>query len=480
MVTYALATGSPELFDPAVGGGAFLRAARRICDRRGRPIKLQGREIDPDALLEAAASGVGSSDLAGVEVRDFLLDPPTTLLHAIVANPPYIRHHRVPGLTKQRLRRLAVEMLGKPLDGRAGLHIYFLLLALRSLRPGGRLCFILPADSCEGVFASPLWSWISRNFRIDAVATFHPAASPFPGVDTNAVILFIENSAPNTMLAWARCLTSDDSLRIWVERGFTASLPGVEVTQRDVLEAVTAGLSRPRTSIDPTAVRLGDIARVVRGVATGANEFFFLTRSQLEAYDLPLNRFIRSIGRTRDLDADEVTHDTLQDLEQRGRPTYLLSLGAEQEENLPASLRSYLEKGVAQDLPQRALIASRRPWYKMESRQPPPLLFAYLGRRNCRFIRNTAGVVPLTGFLCVYPKTSDPRAVESLWRALNSPRVIANLSLVGKSYGGGAVKVEPRGLENLPIPRALLPPEVLPTTKPRAQLSLIAEVESST
>lgn len=480
MVAYTLATGSPELFDPAVGGGAFLRAARRFCDRQGRALELHGRDIDPEALVEAAASGVSSSDLAAVEVRDFLLDPPTTLTHAIVANPPYIRHHRVPQLTKQRLRRLATEMLGKPLDGRAGLHIYFLLQALRILRPGGRLCFILPTDSCEGVFAFPLWNWISRNFRIDAVATFHPAASPFPGIDTNAVILFIENSAPHTTLAWARCLTSDDSLRIWVESGFTAPLRGVEVTKRDVLEAVAAGLSRPRTITDPTAVRLGEIARVVRGVATGANEFFFLTRSQIEAYDLPLDRFVRSIGRTRDLDADEVSHDTLRELEQRDRPTYLLNLGAEEEESLPANLRSYLQRGIAQELPQRALIASRRPWYKMESRQPPPLLFAYLGRRHCRFIRNTAGVIPLTGFLCVYPKTSDPRAIESLWRALNNPRVIANLGMVGKSYGGGAVKVEPRGLENLPIPRELLPPEVLSTTRREAQLSLIAGVETST
>jgi hypothetical protein len=88
----------------------------------------------------------------------------------------------------------------------------------------------------------------------------------------------------------------------------------------------------------------------------------------------------------------------------------------------------------------------------MEQRAAPPLLFAYLGRRACRFVLNQAGVVPLTGFLCVYPKDNRPRAVRRLWRALNHPATLANLLYVGKSYGHGAIKVEPRQLEALEIP----------------------------
>jgi hypothetical protein len=92
----------------------------------------------------------------------------------------------------------------------------------------------------------------------------------------------------------------------------------------------------------------------------------------------------------------------------------------------------------------------------MEVRAAPPFLFAYLGRRNARFIRNTAGVLPLTGFLCVYPLQNDPVLLEKLWRVLNHPDTIANLALVGKSYGAGAIKVEPRALEQLPLPASAL------------------------
>src|SRR5262249_46653287 len=107
-------------------------------------------------------------------------------------------------------------------------------------------------------------------------------------------------------------------------------------------------------------------------------------------------------------------------------------------------------------LPQRPLIAQRRPWYKMEVRTPPAFLFAYLGRRNARFIRNLAGVLPLTGFLCVYPRSEEPDYVERLWQVLRHPETVNNLAAVGKSYGSGAIKVEPRALEQLPLPTQIV------------------------
>jgi adenine-specific DNA-methyltransferase len=123
----------------------------------------------------------------------------------------------------------------------------------------------------------------------------------------------------------------------------------------------------------------------------------------------------------------------------------------EQEINDPALL-DYLQKGKQLDLPNRPLIQQRRPWYKMEKREIPPLLFAYLGRRDIRFILNEADVLPLTAFLCVYPYRKDKDGIMGLWKALNHPDTLKNLKNVGKSYGTEAIKVEPNNLKNLPIP----------------------------
>jgi adenine-specific DNA-methyltransferase len=64
--------------------------------------------------------------------------------------------------------------------------------------------------------------------------------------------------------------------------------------------------------------------------------------------------------------------------------------------------------------------------------------------------------MPLTSFLCVYPHREDADYITRLWQALKHPDTVRNLALVGKSYGAGAIKVEPRALERLPIPEHIV------------------------
>lgn len=91
----------------------------------------------------------------------------------------------------------------------------------------------------------------------------------------------------------------------------------------------------------------------------------------------------------------------------------------------------------------------------MEERTPAHFI-CYLGRRNARFIRNMAQVIPLTGFLCIYSLQNTPPFIENLLEILNHPDTVKNLSLVGKSYGSGVIKVEPCALEKLPLPAHLI------------------------
>ncbi|WP_447971971.1 N-6 DNA methylase [Nitrospira sp. Kam-Ns4a] len=455
MVGYVLAGGAETIFDPAVGGGAFFRAAKIVGQDLGRKCRLLGTEVDPRTLNEARARGLSETDLGLVELRDFVVDPPPGRFEAIVANPPYIRHHRLPPPLKAKLRSFGMLTVGRPLDGRAGIHVYFLLRALQLLDPErGRLAFIMPADTCEGVFAPILWEWVSRHYRIDAVVTFDAEASPFPRVDTNALIFMIRRTAPAPEFLWARCTEAGtDALKRWTLSQFRyRPTRGLVVHRRKLAEGLTTGLSRPPREVTPAGPSLVDFATVLRGIATGANDFFFLTQKQVQALAIPRTFLVRAIGRTRDVPGDVIDEQLLAALDSSDRPTLLFCPDGRPLDRFPATVRRYLEVGERKGLAERPLIASRRPWYKMEVRKAPPILFAYLGRRNARFVRNLANVVPLTGFLCVYPRSDDPAFLERLWSVLNDPATLKNLSLVGKSYGSGCIKVEPRALERLPLP----------------------------
>ena len=452
MVAYTLDGGYSDLLDPAVGLGAFFHAARKMEAERGLAVSLHGYEIDPVVLEDARRRGLRADDVDRVTLRDFIAEPPRTLYGAIVANPPYIRHHRLAPETKRRLKQISTTTFGSALDGRAGLHVYFLVRALQMLKKSGRLAFIMPADTCEGVFSPILWHWIANNFRIDTIVTFAPEATPFPGVDTNPLIFMLANEHPEKRFNWVKCLDSHPTaLMDWVR--FGNRMDALEVCERDLEEGLATGFSRPPQARNQAATRtLGDYADVIRGISTGANSFFFLTKSQLDSLGMPNEFVVRSIGRTRDATETEISRKSLDDLEIRGKPTFLLSLDSRPFDQFPQPVQGYLMQGVLQGIHRRPLIATRNPWYKTETRVPPPFLFAYLGRRSSRFIYNTERVVPLSCFHCVYPKSNDAEFTERLWKILQHPDTVANLSLVGKSYGSGAIKVEPRALERLPLP----------------------------
>ncbi len=456
MTYYVLLDKSPILFDPAVGEGIFYKTAKQLNRELKYTPKLFGYEVDFEVLQQASKNGLSAEDLADVKIADFVLSPPKQKMSAIVANPPYIRHHRLDQEKKSLLKQFCRDLIGYSLDGRAGFHIYFFLRALESLAENGRLAFIMPADVCEGIFAEKLWQWITQNFCLECAITFTSDATPFPNVDTNPLIFFIKKSKPQTDFLWVKCNKSwTTDLKNFVASGFRQKYSSLEVHQRTVEEGILTGLSRSSEN-KPEGIELTQFARVMRGIATGANDFFFLTKAQAKEKNIPAEFLQTAIGRTRDVNSEEITLKLIEALDKKGRPTLLFSPDGRKLEDFPLDTRNYLSAGAELGLPEKSLISQRKPWYRMEKRVPPTFLFAYLGRRNIRFIKNSVNVLPLTGFLCVYSNSTEPNFNENLWLALNHPDTLLNLQFVGKSYGSGAIKVEPRSLEKLIIPNHII------------------------
>lgn len=457
MVAY-VAKGASLLFDPAVGKGAFYSALTKIAHLFPASLQFYGIDIDERVVAEAQQESLFDPNRCTIELRDFILSPPNQKFQAIVANPPYIRHHRLSPQLKSKLRQMSLKILHDTIDGRAGVHIYFLVQALTLLQQGGRLAFILPADTFEGVFSLKLWKWVAKTFRIEAVITFDSDATPFPNVDTNAVVVLIKNLEPSESFLWVRAKQAytNDLLDFVTSDFCSRQLPSLEIIERTVHEGISTGLSRHPHLGHHSEYKLSHFARVMRGIATGANDFFFLSKSKAEELHIPPKFLKSAIGRTRDVEGFVFTKQDLLALEQHGRPTLLLSIPNLALDSLPSPVRAYLKQGEQLGLPRKALIATRSPWYKMEHREVPDFLFAYLGRRNARFIRNEAGIIPLTGFLCVYSLSKEPTYIDKLWKVLQHPDTMKNLFLVGKSYGSGAIKVEPKSLSTLSIPNHVL------------------------
>lgn len=452
MAEYVLRSKPSEVFDPALGAGNLWQATRN----RGFAGLLSGCEIDQHwrANLEMLDGRISWQDFLDYSRRDH---------QAIIANPPYIRHHALPAAYKLRWQAWVEQEFELRLDARAGLHVYFFLKCLSSLATGGRLSFIVSADIAEGVFSTALWQAVAKRFILDGVFSFAAAASPFPKADVHALVFclrrpVVEETMPSTV-SWFRVETPPKdfagNVKAWADGGYwPASAAGVQVVQRAWVELLETGLSRKLVVPDRSGrslARLGEVFRVVRGIATGDNQFFLASKAVWQSRGIADKYLAACVSKVREIQVPILTKTDLQSLPLE-KQLFILNAPVDAAEH-DDPLRAYLALGVAQGLPGRPLISTRRPWWRMERREPPPLLFAYLGRRAQRFVLNQAGVVPLTSYLCVYPRLPMDSLNLIWWHArLNSEAVVAGLSAVGKSYGGGAIKVEPRALERLLLP----------------------------
>jgi hypothetical protein len=216
-------------------------------------------------------------------------------------------------------------------------------------------------------------------------------------------------------------------------------------------------------------VPLKALAKVVRGIATGANKFFVLPAHTVRQLSLE-PYVVRTLQRNRDIQDIILDEARWQALSEEGKCVWLLYLNGNDAER-QVELRAYLAEGEAKGYHRRSLVQTRKKWYAMEQRDVPTIFFTILTRGNPRFILNRAGVRPLNMFSLIYPNRYilDADAAELLWALLNSNFSLSRLHSVSRTYGGNTLKVEPRELDNLPV----INPLALPSKAERRLKRLI-------
>jgi hypothetical protein len=194
--------------------------------------------------------------------------------------------------------------------------------------------------------------------------------------------------------------------------------------------------------------KVGDYFRCLRGIATGANEYFCLTASEIATHGLRRGQFDPCITKAVDGDGLVFTEEKFAALVNGGRRCFLLN-----PTKPDAAVEAYLRKGEVNGIPQRYLPSHRPVWYLPENREPADIWVAVFSRERVKYILNLAGVKNLTCFHGLYSRRRSREEAVLMTIFLNSSTGREAFFVVNRFYGDGLNKLEPKDVEAMPCPK---------------------------
>jgi adenine-specific DNA-methyltransferase len=403
-------------------------------------------DTDPVATLlaRAAFEVVGSRHACVLNTSYPGIDIPEIAGRtAFVGNPPYVRHHQLSAAAKSWAAGAGLA-LGHPASKLSGLHAHFFLETAQVARAGDVGCFVTSAEWLDVNYGAVIRDLLLGQLGGQSLHVLDPQAVPFEDAMTTAVVTCFSVGASPPSIS-ARLVESSHSL---------GDLTGGVPVARAVLKTARrwTPLLRAPTGVSEAAadtVPLGTVARVHRGVVTGANDFFVLTRGRaaflgLEQWCKPAISSAREIlgarGVLRDTPDRKVLLDLPKQLDRRAHPrldSYLRS-GEESHEGKPPVCARYIP-------------SHRTPWWCVGPTASPPVVSTYMARQAPVFALNPDGLALLNIGHGIYPASRWTEAeLASLVGALNAAR--EGFRGGGRTYHGGLEKFEPGEMEALPVP----------------------------
>jgi hypothetical protein len=187
------------------------------------------------------------------------------------------------------------------------------------------------------------------------------------------------------------------------------------------------------------------------GCVTGNNSYFSLTAAEVAEHGLISSELIKiSPPGSRHLRGLTFTDRAWQQMARKGGRCYLFSPDSKQ---LSAAALAYIKSGEKNKIQKAYKCTKRSPWWRVPQVPIPDILFAYMNHDCPRLTSNEAGVQILNSLYGIKLKDEIKEVGKSFLpiACLNSVTLLGS-EVVGRAYGGGLLKHEPREVDSLPVP----------------------------
>jgi len=459
LTRWVLETQPNSILEPGCGDGIFIESIAHLLKKPNKLKSIIGFEIEPNeaekarkryTALKGVKANIYTKDFLGWSLLNFFNKP---LFDGVLGNPPFIRYQYLEDFIQERAEKI-FNLFNLKFTKHTNAWVPFVVSSIAMLRPGGRLAMVVPSEILHVPHAESLRLFLTA--QCSKILIFDPEELWFDNVLQGTVLLLTEKKINKNddcrgvaiIPTKDRSFLNENANKYFEKANYVNGkilrgkkwMRGLLTShERNILDAV---------SNNPDVFLFDQVAGVDVGIVTGANKFFLVSDSivsefGLEQWAYPM--FGRS-EHVRGLIYDKKNHNENRKL---GLPTNFLWLKEEVDE-LPASVRNYIQLGEKQELHKRYKCRIRNPWYCV-----PSVYVSSVGMlKRChyfpRLIYNKAKA--FTTDTAYRIKTTRGIAIEKLVFAFVNSLTSLSSELEGRHYGGGVLELVPSEIERVIIP----------------------------
>lgn len=457
MSDWAIRSPNDVVLEPSFGGCGFLQCAQARLVEIGceEPRKqIYGCDIDPVAFDYLAYVFQAPVDLSRFCQADFLEVSPggawPETFSVVLANPPYIPYQDLG--TERRLALGSTKWLIEGVAGRASLWAYFLNHSLSFLAKNGRMAWVLPGAFLQADYAKPIREFLASAFSRVAAIVIRERIFLDAGADEETVILLadgyqgaaagdIELGQVETLAALRQLIADWDNGK-WVGKRSDVRPAALNLSagENDMLARI-ASL--------PDCKLLGDVASVQIGLVTGANKFFVLGDKGLKSAGLRDDDCTPILAKFAAAPALSLTFSDHLSFLASGGCGHLVN-SDEQCDN--DRIQAYLATFPLERRAGTSTFRKRKCWSKPDDGRVPDAFFPVMHHWGPRLVLNPYGFTNTNTIHRVYFReaaTNETRQLIAVSLLTSFSQLSAEL--VGRRYGSGVLKHEPREAERIQL-----------------------------
>lgn len=447
-----------RVLDPTCGEAVFLlAAAEQLRKAGGDPAAsghlLSGVDIDGPSLMQSRnllqAEGIEDPNL--IQENFFSLRTPAQLgskigwQDAVIGNPPFVRYQSFNGDTRGRALAASLAQ-GVRLSKLSSSWAPTLVHASAFLKPTGRLAMVVPAELLTVQYAEPIRRWLRQRFAVVNLVMFERLQ--FDGADEQVVLLVAHSQG--TCDSFSLYHVDDASELADVHPlDVVSSSPASEGKWSDLVLSVETRQLFAR--VMARMERLDGYGTLELGTVTGANGYFTMSEATRRRYRIN-ERHLKQLSPpgTRHLRSLAFTGEHWEELKLAGERVWLFHPDEVTQED---GVMRYVRRGERERIHKAYKCSVRTPWWRPPVVPEPDLFFTYMSHRFPRLITNSAGATVLNSMHSLRLRRGMKRPARHALPllALNSATLLGG-ELLGRAYGGGILKMEPREAASLPVP----------------------------